>query len=41
MSKRNNLSQNFLKNGYVIKKIENMHKYIKIEDEIYKIIKNI
>ena len=39
MSKRNNLSQNFLKNGYVIKKIENMHKYIKIEDEIYKIIK--
>ena len=39
MSKRNNLSQNFLKNGYVIKKIEKMHKYIKIEDEIYKIIK--
>ena len=31
---------NFLKNGYVIKKIENMHKYIKIEDEIYKSLRN-
>lgn len=39
MSKKNNFSQNFLKYGYVIRKIENMHNYTRIENEVYKIIK--
>jgi len=39
MIKKINISQKFLKNGYVIAKIENIHNFNKIENEVYKIVK--
>ncbi len=40
MSKKNSLSQDFIKRGYIISKIESAKSFVKIEDEVFKIIKN-